>query len=457
MIMQSQSRRAFVSVLAILPFAFLLKADNNGADPALTAAPGEPATACTACHTGTALNAGGGHVKIILPGDRTYTPGVTQHIKVEVSDPAQRRWGFELTARLASDPANAQAGDLVASDSNSQVICANGRRKPCASAAVIQFITHTLAGTRNGTTGGAQFEFDWTPPATDSGRITLYAAGNAANGDNRNSGDHIYTATVDLDPAAAAPPKPSIRTERGVVNAASLQPGIAPSSWITISGTNLSATTRTWTPADFQDGAPPTSLDGVSVSINGKAAFVQSISPARVTVLAAADDAVGPVEVRVTTNGAASDPASVELLPLSPALFVNSDGKHVLMTPPGESLIAQPDLMPSVKPQKTTAQPGESILLYGVGFGPTDPDLPVAAITNSDEVLPAVMNPLTVTIGGVPADISQATLVPGTLHLYQLVITVPQGLTDGDQPIVAQIAGASSPATADCCVIAIQQ
>ncbi len=454
--MKARWTKTIVPLLAALPFALLLQADNHGADPALTAAPGEPASTCTACHTGTALNAGGGSVKIVLPGDKTYTPGVAQRIKVQINDASQRRWGYELTARLASDPSSAQAGDLAIVDGNSQVMCSNGRAKPCASAETIQFITHTLAGSRNGTAASVQFEFDWTPPAVSRGRITLYAAANAANGDNRNSGDHIYTTSVDLEPADAAPVKPAIRSERGVVNAASLLPGAADESWVSIFGTNLAATTRTWTPADFQDTLPPTSLDGVSVTINGKAAYLQAVSPTRITVLSPADDSVGPVEVRVTNGNQTSDPAIVELLPLAPAFFLNEGGKHLLISEPEKSLISDPALMPVVKPEKTAAKPGETILIYGTGFGPTDPEVPLTEITESDDEA-KVVTPLTITIAGAAAEIISAKLVPGAVHLYQFVVKVPDGLTDGDQTIVAQIGSARSPAAEDCCFVTIQQ
>src|SRR3954470_5326824 len=92
------------SIASALPI--LLLADVTGADPRLTGAPGDNQSACTACHTGTALNGGSGNVKIILPGAASYTPGTKQHLKVQVTDSAQRRWGFELTARLASSPTN---------------------------------------------------------------------------------------------------------------------------------------------------------------------------------------------------------------------------------------------------------------------------------------------------------------------------------------------------------------
>ena len=93
-------------------------------------------------------------------------------LRVDVADSSQRRWGFELTARTSG---NARAGTLTSTDNTTQVECDT---RTCSTTSV-QFITHTLSGTRNGTSGGVSFEFDWTPPSSDVGAVTLYAAGNA--------------------------------------------------------------------------------------------------------------------------------------------------------------------------------------------------------------------------------------------------------------------------------------
>jgi uncharacterized protein (TIGR03118 family) len=175
---------------------------SAGPDPRKTAAPGDEQRACTQCHAGT-LNSGAGSVQILLASGPVYQPGVKQRVKVQVSDPDQKRWGFQLTARIDSSPENGQAGDFSPVDDNTRVICDNGAAKPCPDNAPVQFIEHTSAGTRPGTPNGATFEFDWTPPATNVGTVTLYVAGNAANNDGRTSGDHIYTSKVQLTPGAA--------------------------------------------------------------------------------------------------------------------------------------------------------------------------------------------------------------------------------------------------------------
>ena len=79
-------------------------------------------------------------------------------------------------------------------------------------------------------------------------------------------------------------------------------------SWLQIKGTSLAFTApeRQWLSGDFNGVNAPTSLDGVSVSINGKPAFVSYTKPddgrgpSQINVQAPDDPAVGPVEVRVT-------------------------------------------------------------------------------------------------------------------------------------------------------------
>ena len=80
-----------------------------------------------------------------------------------------------------------------------------------------------------------------------------------------------------------------------MLHAARLQTGaIAPNTWLTITGTNLATTTRTWTLDEIATGKYPTALEGVSVTVNGKPASVQFVSPEKINVLLPGDDAHGP-------------------------------------------------------------------------------------------------------------------------------------------------------------------
>jgi len=65
-----------------------------------------------------------------------------------VADPAQQRWGFQLTARQAND-ATAQAGSFTpGSDGFTQTICADkafqsAAAGPCISSMPLEYIEHT--------------------------------------------------------------------------------------------------------------------------------------------------------------------------------------------------------------------------------------------------------------------------------------------------------------------------
>ena len=102
---------------------------------------------------------------------------------------------------------------------------------------------------------------------------------------------------------------PSIATS-GVVNGASFSSAITPGVFTAIFGSGLAATTRTWGPADFVNGKLPVQLDGVSVTIDGKAAYVYYVSPNQIDVIAPADATNGPVPVIVTNTNIASGSAT---------------------------------------------------------------------------------------------------------------------------------------------------
>ena len=91
------------------------------------------------------------------------------------------------------------------------------------------------------------------------------------------------------------------------------------------------------------------------------------------------------------------------------------------------------------------AKPGQTIILWGTGFGPTSPPAPAGVLTPSDQAY-STASPVTVTIGGTNASVVGAALTPGAAGLYQIAVEVPS-LGNGDWPVVAKVAGVQSPAT----------
>jgi uncharacterized protein (TIGR03437 family) len=197
---------------------------------------------------------------------------------------------------------------------------------------------------------------------------------------------------------------------------------VAPYGWVSITGSKLATGNRGWTSADFVDGALPQALEGTSVTIGGIPAFVSMVSPSQVTVLAPFGSADGPVPVQVTTNGTITQSSMAYMQPYSPAVFT-SDGDVVI------ALHADSTPVGTASP----AMPGETVTVYGSGFGLTSP-----AIQNG-QVLSGVSTLITLPvfrIGDVNTQPSFAGMTAA--GLYQFNITIPASTAHGDIPVVGQ-------------------
>src|ERR1035438_10703636 len=129
--------------------------------------------------------------------------------------------------------------------------------------------------------------------------------------------------------------------------------GFASAPWVSIFGTNLSASTQIWGASDFVNGALPASLDQVSVTIDGKPAYVEYISPKQINVLAPDDATTGNVQVQVTAAGQASNSFTAQKQQYAPAFFTFDNGKYVAAEHSDYTLLGA----------AAPAKPGETVLL----------------------------------------------------------------------------------------------
>ncbi len=251
----------------------------------------------------------------------------------------------------------------------------------------------------------------------------------ATDGDGRTS---VFSVEVRQDGTGARP------TILKVVNAAHGQAGFASQTWMAIQGTNLAPTTRSWSASDFVGNTLPTQLDGVSANINGKPAPVIYISPTQIIVLAPDDAALGPVAVEVITPQGRSAPVTVDRQLFAPGWFMfDPEGrKYIAAVHPDGAYLGKPGLYPNLSFR--AAKPGDIIWLYGTGFGPTDPSTPSGQVVSPPARL---RSPVVVRIGGVIASVAWAGLVAS--GEYQINVVVPE-LPNGDQPVIAEIGGATT-------------
>jgi uncharacterized protein (TIGR03437 family) len=228
----------------------------------------------------------------------------------------------------------------------------------------------------------------------------------------------------------------------------------ASGSWVVIKGTNLTQIQLlTWTvPDDFNNNVAPTSIGGVSVKINGKSAFVYYITPNQIGVEAPDDPQTGNVPVTVTNNGVTSNTFFAQKTAVAPGLlavnyppynfFVN--GKQYTEATFGlqNLYVGTPNLVPNFYPFQP-AKPGDTIFLYGIGFGDTDPPLPAGTLaTVSDHIVA----PVTISFDQTPANIGYAGHYPTYTGLYLFAITVPD-VPAGDHQINVTLGGQPVPQT----------
>jgi uncharacterized protein (TIGR03437 family) len=218
----------------------------------------------------------------------------------------------------------------------------------------------------------------------------------------------------------------------------------ASGSWIEIKGHNLSLGTRQWAGGDFNGPAAPTNLDGVTVTINGRPAFVSYISPAQLNVQAPADSISGGVPLVVSVSGCAGAAITVQKAPSAPGLLApgafNIGGRQYLVaTYPDGTFVGRPGLIPGASFR--AAAPGDTITLYGIGFGDVTPPIDPGQVVSAANRLPN----FTLSFGSTPAVVTFAGLAPGVVGLYQFNVTVPP-LVSGDYAITAQAGSATAKA-----------
>jgi len=234
---------------------------------------------------------------------------------------------------------------------------------------------------------------------------------------------------------------PSIRPN-GVVPNDSIVPTIQSGSWVSIYGSDLAGGTFSWN-GDF-----PTTLGSVSVTINGKLGYPSFVSPTQINLQAPDDTTIGSVPVVVQTPfGVAT--STVRLAAYGPSFCLLGDGKHLageIPTPNGSGAYGGGtyDLVGPVGLfafQTRPVNPGETLILYGVGFGPTIPQ--VKAGQAFVGAAPTV-GPVSISIGGVPATVAFSGITEA--GLYQFNLLVPQNAGSGDQAVTATVNGVTTPA-----------
>lgn len=212
---------------------------------------------------------------------------------------------------------------------------------------------------------------------------------------------------------------------QGIVNAASFAPftaGIAPGELITIYGSNLASGQATAPGIPF-----PTSLGGVQVSINNTPAPIYYVTPGQISVIVPYGVTGSVATIQVTNNGTQSNTVTAFVNATSPGVFTIPNN--------GISYAAALHADYSLVTTQSPAKIGETISVFLTGLGAVNP-----TITDGDAgpsaTLAKATNPIGAYVSGAQAKVTYAGLAPDLAGLYQVNLTIPTGITAGNNNVL---------------------
>ncbi len=204
-----------------------------------------------------------------------------------------------------------------------------------------------------------------------------------------------------------------------IVNAASNAPAtaqIVAGELITMSGTNLAPSFLVSTNG-FQF-----TLNGVQVLINGTPCPIYSVFPNQVTVLVPYEVTPGVATVQVINGTAQSNIATMFVGTTQPGVFTfNTAGIEY-----GRAVRVSDSTLISPSNQ---AKANDVLNVFVTGLGGVTPAISDGTVSPANDV---AANTIGAFIGGATATVSFAGLEPGSVGVYMVTLTVPTGLTPGD-------------------------
>jgi uncharacterized protein (TIGR03437 family) len=234
-----------------------------------------------------------------------------------------------------------------------------------------------------------------------------------------------------------------------VQDAESARTSIVSGQWAAIYGQRLANSARQWNKSDFPSGTAagsslPTVLDGVRVTIGGKAAAVYYVSPTQIDVQAPSDLPLGPASVVVMNNGIASASFTTTVTQSSPSFCYYPAGttffaaaEHLSGTVIGDPTIAGGGV--------ERAHPGEVIELYANGLAPSPAGVVLAPMSFA--------GPVTTTAGNYPLTVIAAALVAS--GQFQINVQLPGNIPPGTYPLSMTVPNGSTSSAGDVVMLPV--
>lgn len=227
------------------------------------------------------------------------------------------------------------------------------------------------------------------------------------------------------------PQGPPVINYQGAVNNANFLPGVvAPGDIAVVFGDQLSLAL----PATAGGYPLPTNLGGAKVLVNDVEAPLYYSSYGQIAFQVPSSTAGGTALVQVIRDGQASNMVTMPVVPLAPEIVVITDATY------------------HVRDATHPTTPGEALILWCIGLGPTNPAVPDGTPAPSSPLAAITANPQIAGFGMGYVMPSFAGLAPGEAGVYQLNFTVPPNTPKGTTWVGLSFAGPSS----NLVVVAVQ-
>jgi uncharacterized protein (TIGR03437 family) len=235
----------------------------------------------------------------------------------------------------------------------------------------------------------------------------------------------------------------------GVVSASAFGgfTSVAPGSWVEIYGSSLAPHTRQWAGPDFIGNNAPTIVDGVQVIIGSQKAVVDFISSGQVNAQLPSNIGTGPAQIALTNGNVTSAPFNITVnateagLLAPPAFKIGANQYVVAQFADGTYVLPAGAIAGTAS---RPAKPGETIVIYGVGFGAVIPNIPAGQIVTQANELSL---PLQILFGQTQAQAQYFGLAPNFVGLYQFNVVVPAVANNDLVPLTFNLGGAAGAQT----------
>jgi len=184
----------------------------------------------------------------------------------------------------------------------------------------------------------------------------------------------------------------------------------------------------------------PTTLNGTQVLMGGTPLPLRYVGSGQINAQVPFTLGINTQQQLIVRKGnALSVPQDVAVAAAQPAVYTQDQSGT------GPGVIVDGNTGALVTPG-TPTRVGDVVVIYCNGLGAVNPAVPSGTPAPVGGPLSQTLNPLTVTIGGVAAQVNFAGLAPGYPDLYQVNAVVPSGVQSGNAvPVVLSIAGQTSP------------